>query len=102
MPLDFGADADEIDVARCESDAILSVPAAGTVVVSNATTSAEARPIPGRYPVITGSSGGANLANWTLELAGARWGAAIVTLESDDTGMWINVEVPNGSVLTLR
>lgn len=102
MPLDFGADADEIDVARCETDAILSVPAAGTVVVSNATTSAEARPIPGRYPVITGSSGGANLANWTLELAGARWGAAIVTLESDDTGMWINVEVPNGSVLTLR
>ena len=102
MPLDFGAEANEIDVARCETDAILSVPAAGTVVVSNATTAARARVVPGRYPVITGSSGGANLANWTLALAGDRWGGAVVTLEASDSGLWINVDVPRGTKIILR
>jgi hypothetical protein len=102
MPLDFGAETNEIDVARCETDAILSVPSAGTVVVSNATTAAGARVVPGRYPVITGSSGGAPLANWTLERAGNRWAGAIVTLEATDKGLWIVVKVPSETLMILR
>ena len=102
MPLDFGAETNEIDVARCETDAILSVPSAGTVVVSNATTAAGARVVPGRYPVITGGSGGAPLANWTLERAGNRWAGAIVTLEATDEGLWIVVDVPAETLLILR
>ena len=102
MPLDFGAETNEIDVARCETDAVLSVPASGTVVVSNATTAAGARVVPGRYPVITGSSGAAPLANWSLEVAGKRWAGAIVSLESDDTGLWIVVKVPSETLMILR
>ena len=102
MPLDFGAETNEIDVARCETDAVLSVPASGTVVVSNATTAAGARVVPGRYPVITGSAGAAPLANWTLERVGNRWAGAIVSLESDDTGLWIVVKVPAETLLILR
>ena len=102
MPLDFGAETNEIDVARCETDAVLSVPPSGTVVVSNATTAAGARVVPGRYPVITGRSGAAPLANWTLERAGTRWAGAIVSLESDDTGLWIVVNVPAETLIRLR
>ena len=102
MPLDFGAETNEIDVARCETDAILSVPASGTVVVSNATTAAGARVVPGRYPVITGSAGAAPLANWTLERVGNRWAGAIVSLESDDTGLWIVVKVPSETLIILQ
>ena len=102
MPLDFGAETNEIDVARCETDAVLSVPASGTVVVSNATTAAGARVVPGRYPVITGSSGAAPLANWSLEVVGKRWAGAIVSLESDDTGLWIVVDVPHETLMILR
>ncbi|MBQ6104281.1 MAG: hypothetical protein IJL06_11490 [Kiritimatiellae bacterium] len=102
IPLDFGAETNEIDVARCETDAILSVPASGTVVVSNATTVAGARVVPGRYPVITGSSGAAPLANWSLEVVGKRWAGAIVSLESDDMGLWIVVKVPAETLMILR
>ena len=102
MPLDFGAETNEIDVARCETDAILSVPESGTVVVSNATTAAGARVVPGRYPVITCSAGAAPLANWTLERVGNRWAGAIVSLESDDTGLWIVVKVPSETLIILQ
>ncbi len=102
MPLDFGAETSEIDVARCETDAILSVPASGTVVVSNATTAAGARVVPGRYPVITGSAGAAPLANWSLEVVGKRWAGAIVTLEATDKGLWIVVKVPPETLMILR
>lgn len=110
MPFDFGASADEIDVARCETDAMISVPAAGTVVVSNATTAAGARPVAGRYPVITGNSvtnsvgasGAAAFANWTIEQAGRRWGAARVSLDARDTGLWIDIDIPSGSMFQLR
>ncbi len=102
MPLDFGAEADEIDVARCETDLKLSVPASGTVVVSNATTAVDARVIPGRYPVLTGNSGGADLANWTLERAGQRWGNATVALEASDKGLWIVVKDFGETVLVFR
>ncbi len=102
MPLDFGAETNEINVARCETDAILQVPASGTVVVSNATTAAGARVVPGRYPVITGSSGAAALKNWTLERVGTRWAGAIVTLKATDEGLWIVVDVPCETLLILR
>ncbi len=102
MPLDFGAEADEIDVARCETDLKLSVPASGTVVVSNATTAVDARVIPGRYPVLTGNSGGADLANWTLERAGQRWDNATVALEASDKGLWIVVKDFGETVLVFR
>ena len=100
MPLDFGtADPDEIDYARCETDAILSVPASGTVVVSNATTAAGASIIPGRYPVITGNAvvnsadatGADAFADWTVERAG-RWGGYIVELDKTDAGLWMVVK----------
>ena len=99
MPMDFGATADEIDYARCETDAILSVPASGTVVVSNATTAAGVGPIPGRYPVITGQSvvnsadvtGADAFANWSIEQAG-RWGGYIVELDKTDAGLWMVVK----------
>lgn len=100
MPLDFGAaDPNEIDYARCETDAILSVPASGTVVVSNATTAAGVGPIPGRYPVITGQSvvnsadvtGADAFANWSIEQAG-RWGGYIVELDKTDAGLWMVVK----------
>lgn len=107
MPLDFGADdPGEIDYARCETDAILSIPASGTVVVSNATTAAGAPVIPGRYPVITGSSvvnsagatGADAFAGWTVELAG-RWGSNVVQLEKSDTGLWMVVRTTGMSIV---
>lgn len=99
MPMDFGATADEIDYARCETDGTLNVPASVTVVVSNATTAAGVRPIPGRYPVITGvsvvNSAGATgadaFADWTVEQAG-RWGGYIVELDKTDAGLWMVVK----------
>ena len=99
MPMDFGATADEIDYARCETDGTLNVPASGTVVVSNATTAAGVRPIPGRYPVITGVSvvnsadatGADAFADWTVERAG-RWGGYIVELDKTDAGLWMVVK----------
>ena len=108
MPLDFGAVTDEIDVARCETDAILSVPETCTVVVSNATTAAGATVIPGRYPVIIGSAvvnaagktGSAAFADWTVELAG-RWGGFGVLLEMSDTGLYIAVK-HSGLSISLR
>lgn len=108
MPLDFGATAGEIDVARCETDAVLSIPAAGTVVVSNATTAAGVRPIPGRYPVITGNSvvnsdgatGADAFANWTVEQVG-KWGGCVVLLDKTDTGLWMTVK-RSGMSINLR
>ena len=108
MPLDFGATAGEIDVARCETDAVLSIPAAGTVVVSNATVAAGVRPIPGRYPVITGNSvvnsdgatGADAFANWTVEQVG-KWGGCIVELDKTDTGLWMAVK-RSGMSINLR
>ena len=108
MPLDFGAEADEIDVARCETDGIVSIPESGMVVVSNATTTAGVRPIEGRYPVITGSSvvnsagalGAAAFADWTLEKVG-RWGAYHVQLDKTDTGLWMIVK-KRGFVISVR
>ena len=102
MPLDFGAETNEIDVARCETDLKLSVPTTGTVVVSNATTAVDARVVPGRYPVLTGNSGGADLANWTLELAGKRWGNSTVALEASDKGLWIVVKDLGVTLLIIR
>ena len=58
--------------------------------------------VPGRYPVITGSSGAAPLANWSLEVAGKRWAGAVVSLESDDTGLWIVVKVPHETLMILQ
>lgn len=108
MPLDFGAEANEIDVARCETDAIISIPASGTVVVSNATTTAGVRPIAGRYPVITGNSvvnsagalGAAAFADWTVEPVG-RWGGCLVLLDKTDTGLWMVVK-QSGMAIRLR
>ena len=108
MPLDFAVAPDEIDIARCETDLKLSVPASGTVVVSNATTAAGVRPIPGRYPVITGvsvvNSDGATgvdaFADWTVEQAG-RWGGYIVELDKTDTGLWMIVK-QSGMSIRLR
>ena len=108
MPLDFGATAGEIDVARCETDAVLSIPAAGTVVVSNATAAAGVRPIPGRYPVITGNSvvnsddatGADAFANWTVEQVG-KWGGCVVLLDKTDTGLWMTVK-RSGMSINLR
>lgn len=108
MPMDFGATADEIDVARCETDGTLNVPASGTVVVSNATTAAGVRPIPGRYPVITGVSvvnsadatGADAFADWTVERAG-RWGGYVVELDKTDAGLWMIVK-KSGLVISLR
>ena len=108
MPLDFAAAPDEIDIARCETDLKLSVPASGTVVVSNATTAAGVRPIPGRYPVITGNSvvnsdgatGADAFANWTVEQVG-KWGGCIVELDKTDTGLWMAVK-RSGMSINLR
>ena len=108
MPLDFGAETNEIDVARCETDVTLSIPASGTVVVSNATTTAGVRPIAGRYPVITGSSvvnsagalGAAAFADWTVEPVG-RWGGCLVLLDKTDTGLWMVVK-QSGMAIRLR
>ena len=108
MPLDFGATADEIDVARCETDGTLNVPASGTVVVSNATAAAGVRPIPGRYPVITGNSvvnsdgatGADAFANWTVEQVG-KWGGCVVLLDKTDTGLWMTVK-RSGMSINLR
>ena len=108
MPLDFGAETNEIDVARCETDVILSIPASGTVVVSNATTTAGVRPIAGRYPVITGNSvvnldgvtGAEAFANWTVEPVG-RWGGCLVLLDKTDTGLWMVVK-QSGMAIRLR
>ena len=108
MPFDFGAETNEIDVARCETDAVLSVPASGTVVVSNATTTAGVRPIAGRYPVITGNSvvnldgvtGAEAFANWTVEPVG-RWGGCLVLLDKTDTGLWMVVK-QSGMAIRLR
>lgn len=108
MPLDFGAETNEIDVARCETDAIISIPASGTVVVSNATTTAGVRPIAGRYPVITGNSvvnldgvtGAEAFANWTVEPLG-RWGGCLVLLDKTDTGLWMVVK-QSGMAIRLR
>lgn len=108
MPLDFGAETDEIDVARCETDGVVSIPASGTVVVSNATTTAGVRPIEGRYPVITGSSvvnsagalGAEAFEDWTLEQAGS-WGDYFVQLDKTDTGLWMVVK-KSGFVISVR
>ena len=108
MPLDFAAAPDEIDIARCETDLKLSVPASGTVVVSNATVAAGVRPIPGRYPVITGNSvvnsdgatGADAFANWTVEQVG-KWGGCIVELDKTDTGLWMAVK-RSGMSINLR
>jgi hypothetical protein len=108
MPMDFGATADEIDVARCETDGTLNVSASGTVVVSNATTAAGVRPIPGRYPVIIGVSvvksadatGADAFADWTVERAG-RWGGYVVELDKTDTGLWMIVK-QSGMSIRLR
>ena len=110
MPLDFGATADEIDYARCETDGALNVSASGTVVVSNATTTAGIRPIPGRYPVITGASvansdgtaGAAAFADWTVDLAGGNWHGADVKLYATDTGLYIDVRESQETVLVFR
>ena len=106
MPLDFGATADEIDVARCETDGTLNVPASGTVVVSNATAAAGVRPIPGRYPVITGNSvvnsdgatGADAFADWTVEQVG-KWGGFVVLLDKTDMGLWMEVKQSGMSIL---
>ena len=108
MPLDFGAEADEIDVARCETDGVVSIPESGTVVVSNATTTAGVCPIKGRYPVITGSSvvnsagalGAAAFEDWTLEQVGS-WGDYFVQLDKTDAGLWMVVKKP-GFVISVR
>ena len=98
MPLDFGAAPDEINIARCETDAHLLIPSSGTVVVSNATTAIGAAIVPGRYPVITGRTvvnaagvvGAAAFADWTVSPAGA-WGGFSVSLDASDTGLFIVV-----------
>ena len=108
MPLDFAAAPGEVDIARCETDLKLSVPASGTVVVSNATLAAGVRPIPGRYPVITGNSvvnsdgatGVDAFANWTVEQVG-KWGGCVVLLDKMDTGLWMTVK-RSGMSINLR
>ncbi len=110
MPLDFGAAADEIDVARCESDAILSIPASGTVVVSNATTAAGAVVVPGSYPVITGrdvvnsagATGASAFVGWAVERAGTDWHGSEVTLEATDAGLWMVVSEMKATTLIFR
>ena len=109
MPLDFAASPGEIDIARCEMDLKLSVPTSSvTVVVSNATVAAGVRPIPGRYPVITGNSvvnsdgatGADAFANWTVEQVG-KWGGCVVLLDKTDTGLWMTVK-RSGMSINLR
>lgn len=109
MPLDFAAAPGEVDIARCETDLKLSVPTSSvTVVVSNATVAAGVRPIPGRYPVITGNSvvnsdgatGADAFANWTVEQVG-KWGGCIVELDKTDTGLWMAVK-RSGMSINLR
>lgn len=108
MPLDFAAAPGEVDIARCETDLKLSVPASGTVAVSNATVAAGVRPIPGRYPVITGNSvvnsdgatGADAFANWTVEQVG-KWGGCVVLLDKMDTGLWMTVK-RSGMSINLR
>ena len=108
LSLDFAAAPDEVDIAWCETDLKLSVPASGTVVVSNATTAAGVRPVPGRYPVITGNSvvnsdgatGADAFANWTVEQVG-KWGGCVVLLDKTDTGLWMTVK-RSGMSINLR
>ena len=109
MPFDFAAAADEIDVARCETDANLFIASSGTIVVSNATTAAGADVIPGRYPVITGRTvvnaagvaGSAAFADWSVELAG-KWNGFAVSLVPSDTGLFIDVKKLVGLSVCIR
>ena len=66
------------------------------------------RPVPGRYPVITGNSvvnsddatGADAFANWTVEQVG-KWGGFVVLLDKTDTGLWMEVK-QSGMSIRLR
>ena len=85
----FDASLDDPDIAGCEGSGALEVPASGTLRLSFA--SADALP-PGKWPLLTGTSGGAALseAAWPIVYAeGPRpWNFTVVR---DATGVWLDV-----------
>lgn len=94
----FNPSLDDPDIAGCEGSGALEVPASGTLRLSFA--SAGALP-PGKWPLLTGTSGGAALseAAWPIVYAeGPR--PQNFTVVRDSTGVWL--EVRSGTTVIVR
>ena len=102
VPLDFREKGDDVSIARCMTDAKLDVPSSGTIVVSRAEGAESARPVAGRYPVITGLSGAAALANWSLEAEASLLRHCQISLSGDDTGLYVVVDVKFPTTIIMR
>lgn len=104
FPVDFGAEsADDVNPNRCEGMGVLSVPATGTITVTNAMASAGSVG-PTRwteYPLMTCTSGGEAFENWTVNFTGD-WSKYQYKTEVRSTGIYLLAKCPQGLVLIFR
>ena len=105
MPFDFGAEVEEVNVARCETNCRLEIPETGVVVVSNTTAETETS-FPARktlFPILTCTSGGEEaFAGWTVEKAGGWDANDVVEKVVTDKGMYVKIYRRKGLALIFR
>ena len=98
FPFDFASeDPEEINPWRCESMGVLQVPETGAIEIA----AIGGKPVTGIYPLMTCTTGGGTLRNWTVNFTG-EWYGAERTVLIDETGLRLAVKVRKGTVVTVR
>jgi hypothetical protein len=98
FPFDFASvDPEEINPWRCESMGVLQVPETGAIEIA----AIGGKPVTGIYPLMTCTTGGETLRNWTVDFTG-EWYGAERTVLIDETGLRLAVKVRKGTVVTVR
>ena len=98
FPFDFASeDPEEINPWRCESMGVLQVPETGAIEIA----AIGGKPVTGVYPLMTCTTGGETLRNWTVNFTG-EWYGAERTVLIDETGLRLAVKVRKGTVVTVR
>jgi hypothetical protein len=98
FPFDFAAaDPEEINPWRCESMGALQAPEAGTITIS----AQGGKPVSGIYPLMTCTTGGGALKNWTVSFTG-NWYGAERTVLTDETGLRLKIRMNRATLVTFR
>ena len=104
FPIDLAATAaDEVNPSRCEGVGSLSVPATGSIDISNVTDGEAAFPDKWtEYPLMTCSSGGQALSGWQIGFSG-NWPTQLrKRIEVRSTGLYLLLKKQKGLMLLFR
>lgn len=104
FPIDLAAaNADEANANRCEGVGILTVPATGTIEITNVTEDAAELPEKWtEYPLMTCSSGGEALSSWQVNFAGDWPDRLQKRTEVRSSGLYLQLKRQRGFVLLFR